>query len=132
MDLSHFVIYKTIPDRSNSNRALLYVETAAGRVPFSRSEWEDLLKMDPAEYNRVADFCRIQLLPCMTRSTVNFDFTSYGIKHAVEHEIGFYVSNGTVKLFLAESGIPGRSRGFQSPNLSYPLSKRLYLSRFRR
>ena len=100
-------------------------------VPFYQCEYDFLLKRDADEYKQIKKWVDTKLMPYMTRKSINMHHSSYGLKHTAENEIGFYVSNGDIKLILLENGVsfwkePG------NPNVAYPISQKFYRSKERK
>jgi hypothetical protein len=97
-------------------------------VPFYENEYEFLVNQRSAEdYRTIKAWVDTELMPFMTRKSINERHSSYGLKHVAESELGFYVSNGDIKLALLENGVPFKAE-FGSPNPMYPLSERFYKS----
>ncbi len=95
-------------------------------VPFYVSEYDFLVdQRNEEEYHIIKQWVETELMPFMTRKSINERHSSYGLKHTAENEIGFYVSNGDIKLILMELGVPHKSY-WHSPNVTYPLSQRFY------
>jgi len=94
-------------------------------VPFYVDEYEFLLGRRPEDYIIIKDWVDNKLMPFMTRKSFNERHTSYGLKHIAEKELGFYVSNGDIKLALMENNVPFKEYP-GSPNVSYPLSQWFY------
>lgn len=61
-----------------------------------------------------------KLMPYMTRKTINYGISSYGLKHIAESELGFYVANDTLKELLEERGV---ERVLVGKNAYYPLRR---------
>lgn len=68
--------------------------------------------------NQIEEWIDSHLMPYMTRKTINYSISSYGIKHIAESELGFYVSNDAIKELLQERGVEGVLVG---KNAYYPL-----------
>jgi len=98
-------------------------------VPFLRGEYEFLLARNPGDYRRVKAWVDGKLMPFITRKSFNTRHTSYGLKHVAEKELGFYVSNGEIKLALLENGVPFDGGVLGSPNPHYPLSENFFKGR---
>ena len=82
-------------------------------------------KRDAEDYLRIKSWVDTELMPYMTLKSINERHSSYGLKHIAEREVGFYVSNGDIKLALLENGVPFKA--YQgSPNPSYPISQKFY------
>jgi len=102
---------------------VLYVKNQ--EIPLLLCELDFLKERTEGDYETVRRWAADNLIPYMTRKTINGRHTSYGLKHTAERELGMYVSNADIKLILAEFGIPFKARLF-SPNTSYPLSQKFY------
>ena len=102
-----------------------------GKVPFYQNEYEFLLERLPEDYQKIKEWVEKELMPYMTRKSINELHHSYGLKHVAEKQIGFYVSNGDIKLALMEEGVPFKAY-YRDPYVSYPLSERFYRDRMRR
>lgn len=89
---------------------------------------EYIKKMDKATFEIIEKWIDERVMPYMTRKSVNYNsFNSYILKHIAERELGFYVSNETIKYLLAIKGIKGRNTydHYEYPlNLYYPLSSK--------
>ena len=94
-------------------------------VPFTEWEYNFLIERKADEYQQIRAWVDTELMPYMTRKSINERHNSYGLKHIAEEELGFYVSNGDIKLALLENGVPFKSYP-GSPNTAYPLSQRFY------
>jgi len=95
-------------------------------VPFYESEYEHLLNhRSVGDYEKIKEWVNTELMPFMIRKKINDCHSSYGLKHVAENELGFYVSNGDIKLILLENGMPFKAYP-GSPNTSYPLSQKFY------
>lgn len=57
---------------------------------------------------------------------MNYDHTSYGLKHIVERDIKKYVSNVDFKIVMARLGIKGKLKKKQSWNYSYPIHEHFF------
>jgi len=91
-------------------------------VPFYKGEVEHMIERDEQEWVKICNWVQERLLPYMTVKTYNQP-SSYGIKHAAEQEIGFYVCNGDIKWILLQLGQPCK-KYYRSPNVTYMLSKK--------
>ena len=100
-------------------------------VPFYESEYEFLLERNPECYQKIQEWVENNLMPFMSRQSINERHSSYGLKHIAENELGFYVSNGDIKLALMEEGVPFKEYP-GSPNVCYPLSQKFYKAKERR
>lgn len=69
-------------------------------------------------------YCMKEILPYMTRKTLNMKHTAYGLKHIAESEIGRYVSQNELQRTLAKFGYP--------VNDFYPISQNFYKEYVRR
>lgn len=69
-------------------------------------------------------WCKARLLPHLKQS-INFNHSSYGLKHLAEKELGFYISNGQLKYAMAMLGVNYSQRP-NSPNCFYPLSEKFF------
>ena len=95
-------------------------------VPFYQDEYDFLInKRTEEEYQAIKEWVETELMPHMTRMTINENHSSYGLKHVAEKELGFYVSNGDIKLVLLEKGVQYKSCP-NNPNTSYPLSEQFF------
>lgn len=68
--------------------------------------------------NDLERYCKEEILPYMTRKTLNMKHTAYGLKHLVESEIGRYVSQDELQQVLLTFGYP--------VNDFYPISQKFY------
>ena len=95
-------------------------------VPFYENEHDFLInKRADDDYRTIKAWVDAELMPYMTRKSINIRYTSYGLKHIAQKEIGFYVSNGDIKLALMENDVPFRAVLY-SPNTMYPLSESFF------
>jgi len=97
-------------------------------VPFYPSEYDFLIERDAEEYLEIKRWVNAELMPYMTRKTINERHSSYGLKHVAERELGFYVCNADIKLILLERDVRFKSY-YESPNVSYPLNEEFYKRR---
>ena len=63
-------------------------------------------------------YCKNELIPYMTRKTLNTKHSAYGLKHIVEKEIGRYVSQDELQQALLKFGFP--------VNDFYPISQKYF------
>jgi len=120
-----------VPTKLQSKEANRQIFGFMDNVPFYQNEYEFLLERLPEDYQKIKEWVERELMPYMTRKTINVWHTSYGLKHDAEKELDFYVSNGDIKLILLEKGVPFMYR-YRSPYVSYPLSERFYRNVCRR
>ena len=73
--------------------------------------------------NLVDSWIDERLMPYMTRHTINKSISSYTLKHLAENELGFYVSNDTIKDLLKQKGVKCEVIG---SNAYYPLSSKAW------
>ena len=99
-------------------------------VPFYQNEYEFLLERLLADYLKVKEWAEAEMMPYMTRKSINERHSSYALKHAAERELGFYVSNADIKLILLDLGVPFKAYR-NSPNVTYPLSQHFFRRRNR-
>lgn len=59
---------------------------------------------------------------------INYNFSSYRLKHTCENDLGFYVSNYDIKYHMAILGIKGASPR-NNINYCYPISQNFYKRR---
>lgn len=83
------------------------------------------LDEDPVAKEKCMEYCKTNILPYMTRKTINRNHTSYGLKHIVEDKIDRYVSNGVLKYCLAVLGVKGYQK-IGDPNIYYPISEKYF------
>lgn len=55
-------------------------------VPFYQTEYEHILKRDDEEYHLIKEWVNNELMPYMTRKSINTTHSSYGLKHVAEKE----------------------------------------------
>lgn len=68
-----------------------------GRPYTNENGWEDkelITDKDKRTQKRVFDWIKKNLIP---RKTINFDHSSYGIKHFLEDDTGIYLTNNAFK-----------------------------------
>lgn len=114
-------VFETSKLRMDRHYKIGYVDG----VPFYESEYDLLLQRKIEDYNKIKEWVDTELMPYMTRKSFNERHSSYGLKHTAENELGFYVSNGDIKLILLEKGVPFKFEP-GSPNTVYPLSQMFY------
>ena len=93
-----------------------YIRFDNERLTLSEKEMKELK-------NEISDF--LGMYPII--KSINYKYTSYGLKHAFERIMGFYISNMDFKEAMRQLGIPndhtkdqGKCTGL---NVSYPISK---------
>lgn len=62
------------------------------------------------------------------RNTINYNRTSYSLKHMCENDLEFYVSNYDIKYHMAMLGIKGINPD-NSINYCYPISQKWFNTR---
>lgn len=91
-------------------------------VPFFQKEYEHLLGQSIEKFEVIKEWVDTELMPHMTRHSINENYTSYNLKHTAEKELGFYVCNSDIKYALLENDVPFKV----DVNPSYPLSENFY------
>jgi len=128
MVINRVFISRKFPPETKWDYRIGYIDG----VPFYESEYNHLINSRNVEdYGKIKSWVDIELMPYMTRKTINDRHSSYGLKHIAENEIGFYVCNSDIKLILLENGVPFKKYP-GSPNVVYPLSQMFYNNRQRR
>lgn len=83
--------------------------------------YEDETLTDKKHQEKIQNWIKSNLI-----NTINKKHTSYGIKHACEKKLGFYVSNYDIKYNMAILGIKGVEEGMFSVNYFYPISENVF------
>lgn len=83
--------------------------------------YESESSTEPENQKKIQEWLESNLI-----KTLNKKHTSYGIKHACENKLGFYVSNYDIKYNMAMLGIEGRAVEINCINYHYPISENAF------
>ena len=122
MTLDRDFVSSSLPTGTEWDRRIGHIDG----VPFYENEYDFLINnRDVDDYQQIKSWVDTELMPYMTLKSINERHSSYGLKHVAERDVGFYVSNGDIKLALLENGVPFKAYP-GSPNISYPISQKFY------
>lgn len=76
----------------------------------------------------VKKWCEERIMPYKS-TAINYKHSSYELKHICERELGFYVSNGTLKNALAQFDIRYKQQK-DSPNYCYAIKPNFWKDKF--
>lgn len=100
---------------------LILKEINQKQIWFYPTELEDV----DENMDIIMHWCKTRLLPYMKNKSINYKHTSYGLKHICEREVGFYVTNGQLKIALAKLNVK-HYQAPNNPNCCYPISESFY------
>lgn len=93
-------------------------------ISFILGDGEDKYKTKVGDdrYKQIEEYIKTNILHYVSKSGSK-TLSSFGLKHMIEYELGFYVSNETVKVIMALADVPTRANGEDYPiNIYYPYS----------